>query len=132
MDLGEPSFYFRDPDGIIRNDANSLIRNHRYREIASRWTKHYYEFDLSSLGALLERRTDNEPHFLSTPKGASVFGWTGVDGIHLLILFVALAVWFLPGQPGEHISKPCSSGLAKNFADFLCGLPLRLAAMWQH
>ena len=37
------------------------------------------DIDLSSLG--VERRTDNEPYFC-TPKGASVFGWTGVDGIH--------------------------------------------------
>ena len=37
------------------------------------------DIELSSLG--VERRTDNEPYFC-TPKGASVFGWTGVDGIH--------------------------------------------------
>ena len=37
------------------------------------------DIDLSSLG--VERRTDNEPYFY-TPKSASVFGWTGVDGIH--------------------------------------------------
>ena len=41
------------------------------------------DIDLSSLG--VERRTDNEPYFC-TPKGASVFGWTGVDGIHFLSL----------------------------------------------
>lgn len=56
------------------------------------------DIDLSSLG--VERRTDNEPYFC-TPKGASVFGWTGVDGIHFC-LFVALAVWFLLSARRTH------------------------------
>ena len=35
--------------------------------------------DLSSLSVM--RREDNDPYFC-TPKGASIFGWAGVDGIH--------------------------------------------------
>ena len=35
--------------------------------------------DLSPLG--VERREENTPYFC-TPKGASIFGWAGVDGIH--------------------------------------------------
>ena len=35
--------------------------------------------DLSPVG--VERREDNNPYFC-TPKGASIFGWAGVDGIH--------------------------------------------------
>ena len=36
--------------------------------------------DLSPVG--VERREDNNPYFC-TPKGASIFGWAGVGGIHL-------------------------------------------------
>ena len=35
--------------------------------------------DLAPLG--IERRTENIPYFC-TPKGASILGWAGVDGIH--------------------------------------------------
>ena len=35
--------------------------------------------DLSLIG--IERREDNASYFC-TPKGASIFGWAGVDGIH--------------------------------------------------
>ena len=41
--------------------------------------------DLSSVG--VKRREDNNPYFC-TPKGASIFGWAGVDGIHFRILFI--------------------------------------------
>ena len=34
--------------------------------------------DLSTVG--VERREDNNPYFC-TPKGASIFGWAGVDGM---------------------------------------------------
>ena len=37
------------------------------------------EIDLSAVG--VERRKDCVPYFC-TPRGASVFGWAGVDGIH--------------------------------------------------
>ena len=35
--------------------------------------------DLSSLSVM--RQEDNDPYFC-TPRGASIFGWAGVDGIH--------------------------------------------------
>lgn len=35
--------------------------------------------DLAPLG--IERRTENIP-YSCTPKGASILGWAGVDGIH--------------------------------------------------
>jgi len=41
----------------------------------------------------VEARTDNE-HYFCTPRGAKVFGWAGVDGIHYLC--AAEAIWFLP------------------------------------
>lgn len=46
--------------------------------------KYYQKFlgkniDLAPLG--IERREDNAPYFC-TPKGASIIGWAGVDGIH--------------------------------------------------
>ena len=50
------------------------------------------KIDLSSVG--LEFREDNAPYFC-TPKGSSIFGWTGVDGIHFC-LFGALEAWYFP------------------------------------
>ena len=51
--------------------------------------------DLSPVG--VERREDNNPYFC-TPKGASIFGWAGVDGIHFCF-FETLAVWYFPSVP---------------------------------
>ena len=39
--------------------------------------------DLSPVG--VERREENTPYFC-TPKGASIFGWAGVDGIHFCFI----------------------------------------------
>ena len=41
------------------------------------------KIDLSSVG--VEFREDNAPYFC-TPKGASIFGWAGVDGIHFCFI----------------------------------------------
>ena len=41
------------------------------------------KIDLSSVG--LEFREDNAPYFC-TPKGSSIFGWAGVDGIHFCFI----------------------------------------------
>ena len=41
------------------------------------------KIDLSSVG--VEFREDNAPYFC-TPKGASIFGWVGVDGIHFCFI----------------------------------------------
>ena len=72
------------------------------------------DIDLSSLG--VERRTDNEPYFC-TPKGASVFGWTGVDGIHFCFVrgFGGMVFAVSPANTFPNYVHP----LAKNFADFL-------------
>ena len=72
------------------------------------------DIDLSSLG--VERRTDDEPYFC-TPKGASVFGWTGVDGIHFCFVrgFGGMVFAVSPANTFPNYVHP----LAKNFADFL-------------
>lgn len=41
--------------------------------------------DLSPVG--VELREDNTNYFC-TPKGASVFGWAGIDGIHLSLIHI--------------------------------------------
>ena len=41
------------------------------------------KIDLSFVG--VEFREDNAPYFC-TPKGASIFGWAGVDGIHFCFI----------------------------------------------
>ena len=41
------------------------------------------KIDLSSVG--VEFREDNAPYFC-THKGASIFGWAGVDGIHFCFI----------------------------------------------
>ena len=51
------------------------------------------KIDLSSVG--VEFREDNAPYFLYAPKGASIFGWVGVDGIHFCFIR-GFEVWFLP------------------------------------
>lgn len=51
--------------------------------------------DLSPVG--VERREDNNPYFC-TPKGASIFGWAGVDGIPFA-LYEDSAVWSLLSVP---------------------------------
>ena len=86
--------------------------------------------DLSSLG--VERRTDNEPYFC-TPKGASVFGWTGVDGIHFCFVrgFGGMVFAVSPANTFPNYVHP----LAKNFADFLrlllaCGDVAALEQAW--
>lgn len=45
--------------------------------------------DLAPLG--VERREENLPYFC-TPKGAAIFGWAGVDGIHYCFIPCAVAV----------------------------------------
>ena len=88
------------------------------------------DIDLSSLG--VERRTDNEPYFC-TPKGASVFGWTGVDGIHFCFVrgFGGTVFAVSPANTFPNYVHP----LAKNFADFLrlllaCGDVAALEQAW--
>ena len=86
--------------------------------------------DLSSLG--VERRADNEPYFC-TPKGASVFGWAGVDGIHFCFVrgFGGTVFAVSPENTFPNYVHP----LAENFADFLrlllaCGDVAALEQAW--
>ena len=88
------------------------------------------DIDLSSLG--VERRTYNEPYFC-TPKGASVFGWAGVDGIHFCFVrgFGGMVFAVSPANTFPNYVHP----LAENFADFLrlllaCGDVAALEQAW--
>ena len=72
------------------------------------------KIDLSSVG--VEFREDNAPYFC-TPKGASIFGWAGVDGIHFCFIrgFGSMVFAISPMNcPGEYVHP-----VAKNFDDFL-------------
>lgn len=71
--------------------------------------------DLSPVG--VERREDNNPYFC-TPKGASIFGWAGVDGIHFCFIrgFGGMVFAVSPMNSAPDFVHP----LAKDFADF-CG-----------
>ena len=48
--------------------------------------------DLSPVG--VERREDNNPYFC-TPKGASIFGWAGVDGIHFCLILINFIILYI-------------------------------------
>ena len=70
--------------------------------------------DLSPLGVM--RRDGNDPYFC-TPKGASIFGWAGVDGIHFcFVRGFGEAVFAVSPMSG---GKDCVHIIARDFADFL-------------
>lgn len=70
--------------------------------------------DLSSIG--IERREDNASYFC-TPKGASIFGWAGVDGIHYCFVrgFGGMVFAVSPMNLAPDFVHP----IARDFADFL-------------
>jgi len=70
--------------------------------------------DLSPLSVM--RREDNDPYFC-TPKGASIFGWAGVDGIHFCFVrgFGETVFAVSPMNGG----RDCVHVIARDFADFL-------------
>lgn len=70
--------------------------------------------DLSPLSVM--RREDNDPYFC-TPKGASIFGWAGVDGIHFCFVrgFGETVFAVSPMNGG----KDCVHVIARDFSDFL-------------
>lgn len=76
--------------------------------------------DLSSIG--IERREDNASYFC-TPKGASIFGWAGVDGIHYCFVrgFGGMVFAVSPMNSAQDFVHP----IARDFADFLRLLPAR-------
>lgn len=71
--------------------------------------------DLAPLG--VERREENLPYFC-TPKGAAIFGWAGVDGIHYCFIrgFGGMVFAVSP----MNAAPDCVHPLARDFADF-CG-----------
>ena len=71
--------------------------------------------DLAPIG--IERREDNTPYFC-TPKGASVFGWAGADGIHFCFIrgFGGMVFAVSPENASPNYVHP----LSRNFSDFLC------------
>ena len=86
--------------------------------------------DLSLIG--IERREDNASYFC-TPKGASIFGWAGVDGIHYCFVrgFGGMVFAVSPMNSAPDFVRP----LAKDFADFLrlllaCGDAAALEQAW--
>lgn len=88
--------------------------------------------DLAPVG--IECRSDNTPYFC-TPKGASIFGWAGVDGIHFCFIrgFGGIVFSVGPMNAAPNYVYP----LAKDFTDFLrlllaCGgeAALEQARMW--
>ena len=86
--------------------------------------------DLTPVG--MERRKDNAPYFC-TPRGASVFGWVGTDGIHFCFIrgFGGMVFSVNPMNAAPEYVHP----LAKDFADFLrlllaCGSTAALEQAW--
>lgn len=88
------------------------------------------KIDLTPLG--IERREENYPYFC-TPKGASIFGWAGVDGIHFCFIrgFGGMVFSVSPANSAPDFVYP----LARDFADFLrlllaCGDAAALEQAW--
>ena len=72
------------------------------------------KIDLTSLG--IERREEDVTYFC-TPKGASIIGWAGVDGIHYCFIrgFGEMVFAISPMNAAPDYVRP----LAKSFTDFL-------------
>lgn len=86
--------------------------------------------DLAPIG--VERREDNTPYFCTT-KGASIFGWAGVDGIHFCFIrgFGSMVFAVSPMNSAPNYVHP----VALNYADFLrlllaCGDAAVLEQAW--
>ena len=72
------------------------------------------QIDLAPLG--VAQRTDAYPYFC-TPRGANIFGWAGVDGIHFCFIrgFGEMVFAVSPMNTAPDFVHP----LARTFADFL-------------
>lgn len=88
------------------------------------------QIDLASLG--VEQRGDSVTYFC-TPKGASVIGWAGVDGIHYCFIrgFGEMVFAVSPENSAPDYVHP----LAESFEDFLmlllaCGDAAALEQAW--
>lgn len=66
--------------------------------------------DLSPVG--VERREGNNPYFC-TPKGSSIFGWAGVDGIHFCFIqgFGGMVFAVSPMNSAPDFVHPCRKTL---------------------
>lgn len=89
------------------------------------------QIDLAPLG--VEQRTDAYPYFC-TPKGAKIFGWAGVDGIHFCFIrgFGEMVFAVSPMNTSPNFVHP----LSYTFDDFLrlllaCGDSAPLEQAWQ-
>ena len=89
------------------------------------------QIDLAPLG--VAQRTDAYPYFC-TPRGANIFGWAGVDGIHFCFIrgFGEMVFAVSPMNTAPDFVHP----LARTFADFLrlllsCGDSAPLEQAWQ-
>lgn len=87
--------------------------------------------DLAPLG--MEKRSDNAPYFC-TPKGATILGWAGVDGIHFCFVrgFGETVFAVSPMNSAPNYVRP----LARNFNEFIrlllaCGDTAFLEQAWQ-
>ena len=87
--------------------------------------------DLAAVG--IESRGENTQYFC-TPKGASVFGWAGTDGIHFCFIrgFGGMVFSVNPMSEPQNYVHP----LAENFSDFLrlilaCGNEAALEQAWR-
>ena len=88
------------------------------------------KIDLASVG--IEQRPDH-PRYFCTPKGASVFGWGRVEGLHFCFIrgFGQMVFSVNPMNEHPYYTHP----LAKNFTDFLrlilaCGNAEALDRVW--
>lgn len=86
--------------------------------------------DLSMLGV---ERSTSEATYFCTPKGASIIGWAGVDGIHYCFIrgFGEIVFAVSPENTNPDYVHP----LAENFEDFLrlllsCGDAAALEQAW--
>ena len=86
--------------------------------------------DLGALGAEGGR---NAVRYTCTPKGAKIFGWAGVDGIHFCTIkgFGETIFSVSPMNPGQDCVQP----LARDMGDFLrlllaCGDTAALEQAW--
>ena len=87
--------------------------------------------DLAAVG--IECCRENTQYFC-TPKGASVFGWAGTDGIHFCFIrgFGGMVFSVNPMNESQRYVHP----LAKDFSDFLrlllaCGNEAALEQAWR-
>ncbi|MFR7832568.1 MAG: hypothetical protein ACLU3F_15310 [Blautia wexlerae] len=84
--------------------------------------------DLAPLG--VERQEENLPYFC-TPKGAAIFGWAGVDGIHYCFIrgFGGMVFAVSPMNAGAGLRCTRWPGISRTFCG--CCSPAATAALEQ-